>query len=385
MTIDAFDRAISSLYDAALDDGGWEKAIEDVASAIGGRRAACFQVIDHTALEHEAFAFTGVTDELYSGPMLEQWISNDVWGQEFARRKSAPGVAIGHELVPHDTFRRSTFMNEIIEPFNLPIYDLAAAVIDVGGTQAILSVYADRDRPIFDASDKAMLQRLYPHIQRAARSHASLAAMREKLTVSSGMLDQLPFGIVFLDEQLRIVGSNSTAQGLVESGTTLSVRAGRIFCVDQFEDAELQAALRRAIGERPNCASTQLKCVSGADLKLYGVADSRPWSVVVSPLTSQNEFHHLAGDARVVLTFSNHAPMVDLNAARVALVFGLTPQETALLAKLASGYPLNLIADETGRSVGTLRTHLKSIFQKTERNTQAQLVQLVLSAPMGPT
>jgi len=58
-------------------------------------------------------------------------------------------------------------------------------------------------------------------------------------------------------------------------------------------------------------------------------------------------------------------------------LFGLTLAETTLARRLLNGTSLKDVADDTGRSVDTLRTQLKSIRRKTYTSSQQQLVRIM--------
>ncbi|WP_422369757.1 alpha/beta fold hydrolase [Hoeflea sp.] len=63
--------------------------------------------------------------------------------------------------------------------------------------------------------------------------------------------------------------------------------------------------------------------------------------------------------------------------ALLAKSFHLTDRELNLVRGLAEGHSLQALSATTGRSLNTLRSQLKSAFQKTGTNTQADLVRLV--------
>jgi DNA-binding CsgD family transcriptional regulator len=60
--------------------------------------------------------------------------------------------------------------------------------------------------------------------------------------------------------------------------------------------------------------------------------------------------------------------------------FGLTPAEARLVLRLVAGDSLRSAAKALGIKYETVRTHLKSVFQKTRTRRQAELVILVLRA-----
>ena len=63
---------------------------------------------------------------------------------------------------------------------------------------------------------------------------------------------------------------------------------------------------------------------------------------------------------------------------------GLTPAESRVAVMLAEGHTLQEIATATGRSRGTVRWHLKQIFDKNRISRQVELVQLVQSLSVMP-
>jgi len=60
--------------------------------------------------------------------------------------------------------------------------------------------------------------------------------------------------------------------------------------------------------------------------------------------------------------------------------FGLTPAEARVVLRLVSGDSLRSAAKALGIKYETVRTHLKSVFQKTGTGRQAELVILVIRA-----
>ncbi len=62
----------------------------------------------------------------------------------------------------------------------------------------------------------------------------------------------------------------------------------------------------------------------------------------------------------------------------LAQSFQLTAAEVEVIAALTSGYNLSEIAQLSDRTAATIRTHVNSIFRKTETHTQLELVRLAL-------
>ena len=78
-----------------------------------------------------------------------------------------------------------------------------------------------------------------------------------------------------------------------------------------------------------------------------------------------------------------HAPALDVQMLRDW--YGLTPAEARVAVLLASGFSLDEIVERLGIGANTVRTHLKSIFAKTDTRRQGELIRLLLSNPtLGP-
>ena len=61
----------------------------------------------------------------------------------------------------------------------------------------------------------------------------------------------------------------------------------------------------------------------------------------------------------------------------VATLFGLTPMEGSLLVALSEGQTLRQYSDDHRVTYNTARTHLRSVFAKTNTSKQSDLVRLM--------
>jgi DNA-binding CsgD family transcriptional regulator len=66
----------------------------------------------------------------------------------------------------------------------------------------------------------------------------------------------------------------------------------------------------------------------------------------------------------------------------VARLFDLTDAEARLAVALSEGHRIEDAAEILGITVSSARTYLKRVFSKTEVTRQAELVRLILAAPV---
>lgn len=110
--------------------------------------------------------------------------------------------------------------------------------------------------------------------------------------------------------------------------------------------------------------------------------DRAPLRLDVMPLSPRNrrvqsEWLGLQSPAAIVAISDPERPH-GLSRTRLMATFGLTPAEADLAIEMARGDGRQAAARRLGVSVGTVRSHLMRIFEKTGVSRQAELVHLLL-------
>ena len=115
----------------------------------------------------------------------------------------------------------------------------------------------------------------------------------------------------------------------------------------------------------------------------------RPLSGVLYPLRGElgpDESRANGASPAAVIFISDPDHSTGIDQSRLEGFYGLTPAEARVAALLVQGTHLDDAAKALGISLTTARTHLQRIFDKTETQTQADLVRLMLdiSVRTGP-
>ena len=211
-----------------------------------------------------------------------------------------------------------------------------------------------------------------PHIRQYVRVRLALANARALGSTMADLLDNTRCGVIQLDPRGRIVALNGRALKLVRRGDGLTDPRGRLRARMPVEDATLQSLLARAL---PRFGGPG---VGGSMIVTHSV-DSPPRLVVhVSPVSGGRADPRASRVAAIVLVVEPEK-RATADPELVAGALGLTPAETRVAMMLAAGFTLRDIAAATGRTTGTVRWHLKQIFDKNRISRQAELVQLVQS------
>lgn len=183
-------------------------------------------------------------------------------------------------------------------------------------------------------------------------------------SISLNFLEIFNIGIAFVDGDLRIIHTNSAALTIIDQGDVIRSVDERLTCHSSSEQRQLRATVRSAIGNRsPRCEYLALGH-SGMNRTLLALVRSHP------------EGHRdMAGLIIAPAEAGSIPPSPHLRH-----WLGLTPTETDIACRIASGRSAEETAYEMGIRVGTVRTHLKHIYVKTGVGSQAQLTAKVVRA-----
>jgi DNA-binding CsgD family transcriptional regulator len=244
-------------------------------------------------------------------------------------------------------------------------------------SNAAITVQRSPNEAFFNDQEKLILEQLVPHLRRMIRLRRRLDHQTSSAAASTQAVDHLAAGVIILDHAGKILFSNQVADDIVSRADGLTAKNGRL---SAWSDA---SALSRAIVA---ALPTSGVAPAGSTLRIERRNSDRPLLVRVMPvdLTQCAGFVLTPASARrgaiVIINdpCTTFAPSADL----LRQMFGLTPTEADIAARLAKGLSIIEIADELGIGKGTARWHLKNIQTKTDKHRQAELV--ILLAHLAP-
>jgi len=187
------------------------------------------------------------------------------------------------------------------------------------------------------------------------------------------MLDacsRLGHSAILLDSKGQVLEVNDAAK--VHVGACVRVAHHQVSALDRKANDRFQALIANAAHEHE---PGQLGDDAFVILPQPG---RRPVIAYAVPIPSTSG-DGIAG-TMIVLVSQEHDRGPD--AVLLQRLFSLTPAELRLVTALARGHDLQSTAALLKLSVGTLRVHLKSIFEKTNTGRQAELVWLLARLSM---
>ncbi len=151
---------------------------------------------------------------------------------------------------------------------------------------------------------------------------------------------------------LAVLAVNGRAAGILEANGALGVRDGQLSAKDRRSSADLSAMVAGA-GLSPSVCA-------------LGVAEGGARLVEAVALDAER-----AGAVGLVLR--DLAAPIEIECADLEPMFGVTPGEHVVVVQLLKGYSSREIAHASGKSVLTVRTHVKRAYGKIGVKTRGQL------------
>jgi DNA-binding CsgD family transcriptional regulator len=191
--------------------------------------------------------------------------------------------------------------------------------------------------------------------------------------VACELLNKLPYGIVCVDEKLRIEFMNEAARMLLLQDDGLSICDNRLVAEMPKQTAQIQALVTQAAHGRA--------CPPGSGAwttRIPRRSVRRSFEIVASlvPL----HVGHAPGMTYVLFIFDPDGELSP-DAELVARLYGLTGAEVRVAIMLMQGKTLEQTSIILQRTKETVRKQLQSIFDKTNTNRQSELIRLLLRGP----
>ena len=365
---------VGKLYEMALEPQGWGAFLDDFCTLIDAAFAhyvAWDERSDATVFSASSRAIPTGSEQVY----IEHYGAID------PRRKLITERADGKWVLCHEQFdERYVSQSEFYQDFLIPVGGRYVAITNLGvvdGVMLGLGMHRGRDRKPFGPREAVWLERIKPHLQRAARLHMEVWQLRLQASLAEHALDALQYPVMVVDEQAHVQLANAAAdRWLAENGQVAS-SSGWL----KGLHAALQERLSRAITTATRGKDGVRMAAALAVPRKQPTRSSKPYSVRVMPLRPDARLTVNWQRPLALLVVADPEASAPLEPQALQTLFGLTPAEARLAVSLADGKNLEEIAQSAHVSLNTAKTQLRLAFEKTGTHRQAELVKLVLSHP----
>lgn len=358
---------IGEVYDAAQDQSLWWGLAPKIAATFDSTSTA-LHVRNLNRSQVELLGMTSNYDILALDTYEAYYAARDVWVQRAVARGTS-GVVSSKDLIADAEFERTEIYNDWVRPVGI-YYMVGAAFPIATGELGVLGVHRPRKGGNYDEDEKARVAQFLPHLTRALQIRRRFTdAIIERSAALDG-LDRSGVATVVVLGDGRILYANQAAEAVLRQGEALRVINNRLASPDRRTAGRLAALIQAVVKTAAGQAADPGKPIAVPRL------DRLPLTLLVAPFRPARDGVGTLEPAAVLFIRDPEGP----TPAHAALqnLFGLTPAEAAVAARLGDGQAIDTIGTALGISLNTARSHLKSIYLKTGTSRQAQLVALLL-------
>jgi DNA-binding CsgD family transcriptional regulator len=360
------------LLEASQDPSCWGAAIEKLVRLLGAEKGG----IEFTEM---AGGRRTIWHEYGLGPGF---------GEQYEKRFAALNPYLEHPnafvagkvvdpsaIIPPAEFRKTAFYREFLKAHDIE-HLLCAVLFREHDLHGFLNVARPaKDRP-FGAPEAALLQSLVPALQSALLINRTLAQLTSERSVTAGVLDRSPRGVILLDARGKVVMVSRPALAILEARDGLMFEDNGIRALLPTENVRLKKLVLEAAAGHDTAAPSPGE--SAMLVTRHSV--STPISVLVTPVRGSKSFPEEPRARAAVYIHDpercpEHAPEV------LKGLYGFTDAEARLAVCILRGLSLEESSVRLGITLNTARTHLKRLFTKTDTNRQGELVRVLLESP----
>jgi DNA-binding CsgD family transcriptional regulator len=280
-----------------------------------------------------------------------------------------PGKVIASAFITQtDSFKACAFYNEFMRPQG-QAENVGIGLVRTPITAGYLALQRAPASISLEPEQWKLLEKLGPHLQRAAALHEFLSRAREATDSLGAAVAAAGFAVFLLTGDCRVVFANAKAEEFIRRGIGLRYERGRLVATGPALTVRLRALARH--GSRPERGEGDI----GGTLELCRGENRPPLVAHVFPLAP----------IRTVAIFDLERPAVAVfivdpaagfgaQIQQFAARFGLTPAETRVLVEIIAGNGLPAAAGRLKITGATVRTHAYRVLEKTGTTRQTELI-----------
>jgi DNA-binding CsgD family transcriptional regulator len=363
-----FDRLVGLIYESALDPGLWQETMSVLARQVG---ADTFHLLGWDS-KKQAATLGVMSHESWNDALA---LYNSYYGTVDPRRQLAsradPGVVLAcHHHFDDQFISKSEFYQDFLLRYGLR-YCLGGCLSRNESTDVNLALLRDPEHGPFEPGHESLLTLLMPHFNRSLRLMEHTQAATQSGELAAAGQDAASLAVIAVNRTGQLLYCNRNGEALLKAAETVRIRHGVLTCANESQEKEWDDILGGIV-----------KTGRPANLLLNNsVKPDERYSVTLTPLPKRGAFS-LTGEPDGVLCLIvplDHRRMA--TAGQLMQLFGLSAAEARLARALAAGETLEFYALESDLKLPTVKSQLRSVFEKTGTDRQAALVRLIAGIP----
>ncbi|MBM3091030.1 helix-turn-helix transcriptional regulator [Ensifer sp. T173] len=352
------------IYGAAFGECSWEDFLSRLAGTVPNGKSALHYHDLAAPASHVPYVSGFTADDL--DQFNNHFAAVNPWIPRTVLVPVGRGLC-GEHIVSREDLVKSEFYNDWLKRQTGCETSVGVTIIRDATRTFILSTCTTSTDAEFNHHAADQYTSLAPHLKRAFEFVRKRDVMTVERQQGQSLLDSIGVGLMYVGENLRVRSMNEHAQRISATGAPIRIATGgRLTLSCPQTSAALEAlTLRGCTDTRPH-----VSIVKGAGGTAY--------RITLLKLNSDAFTELLSGPTVAVVIEPTTSLLPEVRSRHLEDIYGLTPAEIRIASGLAAGLSLREIALANSVSYETIRTQLKSIYSKTQVNSQAALVSLLM-------
>ena len=230
----------------------------------------------------------------------------------------------------------------------------------------------------FPIESLATLKKLVPHINKAILINQRMQQLEFQGNTLMQPLNHMNSAVLLVNEKRQLLFMNSAAEALLTQHKGISINGQGI----QLTDVQHNKRLAELIINATNGRKDSLTAEAGGML-YQPTDDHNGLSILVSPLNPSDVDFDIKGNKAALVIISGTSDRALPAQEMLSAIYKLTEAEARVVSLLCADQTLNEICEQLHLTMNTIKTHLKSAFNKTGTRRQVELVNLINTGPTG--
>jgi DNA-binding CsgD family transcriptional regulator len=364
------DKAISHIYDAAVESERWPAALGEILRFVGNSGTHLWLMNGDTS-EVTHSIHVGMPDKMieeYNGDVIKicpRWAN--------ARKNPDRTFLFDYQHIDESEIDSNEYYNWLQTKGDRIRYYLGGRLTVDNSVEGFQSLAFRKQEGHAQKKHLERFSRILPHVQRAIEISQRLDTWQLASQSALEVLNQLSHALVILDNVGKYLAVNRYAERLLTHPYRIALLSGRLKALDAGVDQQLQLL----IGHCAVTATGKGQFQGGAVNIPADQNAAAPLRLHVCPLKLPPDTFRL-GRSAVVVFLVAPTPREESDDDDLKTMFKLTTAERRLAVVLLKGTTVKEASKKLNISTNTARTQLKSVFAKVGVHRQAELIRILL-------
>ena len=373
-SLDQLDKAISRIYDAAVDSQLWPEALAEILRFVGNSGTHLWLMNGQTS-EVTHSIHVNMPDKMieeYNGDVIKvcpRWAN--------ARKHPDRTFLFDYQHIDEGRIDSNEYYHWLQTKGDRIRYYLGGRLRVGSSLEGFQSLAFRKQEGHSQKKHLERFSRILPHVQHAMQIGQQMGTWHFVAQSAVETLNKLSHGVVILDDAGKLMTHNQCAEQFLKSPYRILLKGDRLTLLDAVVDQQLQLLISQCLATVAGKAQ-----FPGGTINIPGNSHIAPLCVHVYPMKLPPGLFKLERSAVVLFLFG---PITagDFDETVLRTVFGFTSAESRLVAAILKGTTISGASKKLRISINTARTQLKSIFARVGVHRQADLVRLVLPFVTG--